>query len=81
MAPHDNDVNKMLCDNDRQMEGFFYQAIKKGQAAGELSDRHDAHVLAQFIINNVKGMRVTAKSASDKKIFEDIIGLTMSALV
>jgi hypothetical protein len=30
--------------------------------------------------NNIKGIRVTAKSGADKKIFRDIVDVTMGAL-
>jgi TetR/AcrR family transcriptional repressor of nem operon len=70
----------MLCDNDRQLETYFNEAIKKGQDSGEISNEKDSHALAQFILNNIKGIRVTAKSGADKKIFRDIVDVTMSAL-
>jgi TetR/AcrR family transcriptional repressor of nem operon len=34
----------------------------------------------RFIFNSVKGMRVTAKSSTDKAVFDDIIALTLSTL-
>ncbi|MDO3624715.1 TetR/AcrR family transcriptional regulator [Mucilaginibacter sp. BT774] len=80
MAPHDAGISKMLCDNDRQLETYFNEAIKKGQASGEISNQQSSHALAQFILNNIKGIRVTAKSGADKKIFRDIVDVTMSAL-
>ena len=80
MAPHDQEINKMLCENDRQLEKYFNDAIKKGQSTGEISNRQDSHALAQFILNNIKGVRVTAKSGGDKKAFHDIIEVTMRAL-
>ena len=80
MAPHDAEVSKMLCENDRQLEKYFNEAIKKGQASGEISSDKDSHALSQFILNTIKGIRVTAKSGGDKKIFRDIMDVTMSAL-
>jgi TetR/AcrR family transcriptional repressor of nem operon len=80
VAPHDEQVNQMVCQNDRQMEEAFYQVIKKGQDKGELNAGQDARALSRFILNSVKGMRVTAKSTTDKAFFEDIIKLTISAL-
>ena len=80
MAPHDTEVNKMLCDNDRQLEKYFNEAIKKGQDSGEISNEQSSHALAQFILNSIKGMRVTAKSAADKKVFRDIVEVTMKVL-
>lgn len=80
MAPHDAEVNKMLCENDRQLEHYFNEAIKRGQNSGEISNETSSHALAQFILNSIKGMRVTAKSAADKKVFKDIVEVTMKVL-
>ena len=80
MAPHDKEVNGMLCQNDRFMEEYFYETIKKGQESGEITSAQDARLLAQFIINNIKGIRVTSKSIAEKKVFREIVNLTMSVL-
>jgi TetR/AcrR family transcriptional repressor of nem operon len=80
VAPHDADVNNIVCKNDQQMEEAFYQVIKKGQDSGEIKNPQDARALSRFIFNAVKGMRVTAKTTNDKRVFEDIIGLTVSVL-
>lgn len=80
VAPHDAEVSKLVCQNDQQMEQTFYEVIKKGQANGEIKNLQDARSLARFIFNSVKGMRVTAKTTSDKSVFNDIIKLTVSTL-
>lgn len=80
VAAHDQEINKVICENDKAIEGFFYQAIKRGQENGEISTSHDAMALARFIINNITGLRVAAKSTTDKKIFTDILAVTMSVL-
>jgi TetR/AcrR family transcriptional regulator, transcriptional repressor for nem operon len=80
MAPHDNEVNKMLCENDRQMEEYFFEVISQGQESGEVTNKQDARSLARFILNSVKGIRVTAKSVTDGAFFADIISLTISVL-
>jgi len=80
VAPHDQEVNKMVCQNDQQMEDAFYQVIKKGQHNGEIRSQQDARALSRFIFNTLKGMRVTAKSTNDGVFFEDIINLTVAVL-
>lgn len=80
VAPHDGEVNQLVCANDQQVEDAFYQVIKKGQDRGELSNKHDARALARFTFNTVKGIRVTAKSTTDKALFDDIINLAVAAL-
>jgi TetR/AcrR family transcriptional repressor of nem operon len=80
MAPHDAEVSKMLCENDKQLEKYFNEAIKTGQSNGEISKEQSSHALAQFILNSIKGIRVTAKSGADKKVFRDIVEVTMRVL-
>jgi TetR/AcrR family transcriptional repressor of nem operon len=80
VAPHDAEVNSLVCKNDLQMEDAFYQVIQKGKDSGEVKNQQDARALARFIFNTVKGMRVTAKSTTDRAVFNDIISLTILAL-
>ncbi len=80
VAPHDKEVSDMICQNDQQVENAFYQAIKKGQESGEVTSKQNARALARFIVNTVKGLRVSAKSTTDQGVFDDIIKLTMSVL-
>jgi TetR/AcrR family transcriptional repressor of nem operon len=80
VAPHDQEIKDIIAQNDQQAEDFFYQAVKKGQDNGEIPRDKNAKAMARFIFNTVKGMRVTAKSTTDKKVFDDIINVTMSVL-
>jgi len=80
VAPHDAEINDLVCKNDQQMEDAFYLVIKKGQDSGEIKKDQDARALSRFIFNTVKGIRVTAKSTSDRTVFDDIIKLTVLAL-
>lgn len=80
MAPVDKEVSNMLCQNDRQMEDLFYEMLKVGQQKGEITNAQDARLLAKFIITNIKGLRVAAKSTPDNKVFNDMISLTLSVL-
>ncbi|MGC4056612.1 MAG: TetR/AcrR family transcriptional regulator [Chitinophagaceae bacterium] len=80
VAAHDKEVGELVCSNDRKMEEVFFQVVQKGQQSGEIKNKEDARALARFIFNSVKGMRVTARSATDSGIFGDIIALTISVL-
>ena len=80
VAPHDEEVNKLICQNDQQVEDAFYLVIMKGQDNGEINRQKDARALARFISNTVKGMQVTAKSTADKAVFDDIIKLAVAML-
>jgi len=80
VAPHDAEINNLVCKNDQQMEDAFYQVIKRGKESGEIKSSQDARALSRFFFNTVKGIRVTAKSTTDKSVFDDIIKLTVAVL-
>ncbi|RZK60467.1 MAG: TetR/AcrR family transcriptional regulator [Pedobacter sp.] len=80
VAPHDREVNKLVCQNEQQMEAAFFQVIKKGQESGEIKNTQDALQLARFVFNAMKGMQVTAKTSADAASFASIIQLTIAVL-
>jgi TetR/AcrR family transcriptional repressor of nem operon len=80
VAPHDAKVKNLVCKSDRQIEDAFYHAIQKGKESGEITSKQDARALTRFILNTVKGIRVSAKSTTDKNFFNDIIQTTLSVL-
>ena len=80
VAPHDEVVKAMICRNDQQVEDIFYQVIKKGQDNGEIDYTQDGRAIARSIANTVKGMQVTAKSTTEKAVFDDIIRLALLML-
>jgi TetR/AcrR family transcriptional regulator, transcriptional repressor for nem operon len=79
-APHDKEVNTIICQNEQALETAFYEVILRGQKNGEIPTKQDARALARFIFNTIVGFRVTGKSATDKSVFEDIVRLTLSVL-
>lgn len=79
-AATDQDVYKVVCRSEQQVIDAFYKTIKAGQDKGEIANKQDAHTLANFMVNTVNGMRVTAKSTTDKSFFDDIISTTLRVL-
>jgi TetR/AcrR family transcriptional repressor of nem operon len=80
VAPHDAEVKEIICKNEQQIEEAFHRAIQKGQESGEITNKQDARALARFFLNTVKGIRVSAKSTTDKAFFNDIIKTALSVL-
>lgn len=80
VAPHDVDVSNIICKNEQMIESLFVQAIQRGQETGEIDSKKDVRALARFIVNTVKGMRVSAKTITDRSFFDDIISTTVSVL-
>lgn len=80
VAAQDPEVMKIVCANDRQIEEALLQIIKSGQKNGDIPNKKDAKVLTRFFINTIKGIRVSAKSTTDRAFFKDIIQTSLSVL-
>lgn len=80
LAPHNLEIAKIVNDNMQDVEDALCILIEKGQEAGLFSKSHDARSLARFVFNAISGLRVASKSGADKKVFDDIVKVTLSAL-
>ena len=80
VALHDKEVSGMIQRNDQNVEEAFFNVIQKGQESGEINNPQNPRALARFLFNAVKGIQVTAKSITDRAVFDDIIDLAVSVL-
>ena len=80
LGSHDEEVNQLICDTEKQLEQAFLKVIRQGQEKGEIDKDRDAQALARFLNNTVKGMQVSVKSTTERGFFEDIIHTTLTAL-
>jgi len=54
--------------------------VKKGQDAGRFTTRKTARAFARFLFGNITALRVAAQSGTDKKVLQDIVDVTLSAV-
>jgi TetR/AcrR family transcriptional repressor of nem operon len=80
LAPHDEEILAIVKENREALENAFTVAIKRGQEKGQLSKDNPPRSLARFIMNNLWGLTVHSKSGADKKVFDDIIRMTLSVI-
>lgn len=80
LAPHDPEVAERVRANAARIEEVFVRALARGQAAGDIGDRHDPRALARFLINSFQGLQVMARAGSDRSTLEDVVGVTLAAL-
>ena len=80
LAPHDKDIDKIVRENMLDIENAFFRLIKKGQESGEISADSDARAMARFLFNSISGLRVAAKSGVEKKVYKDIVKITLNAI-
>jgi TetR/AcrR family transcriptional repressor of nem operon len=80
LAPHNAEVANIINANNEDIENAFFRLIKKGQEAGQFSKNQTARALARFVFNSISGLRVASKSTADKKLFDDVVKVTLAAL-
>lgn len=80
LASHDEEVLKIVQANNLDIENALTDLIHKGQEEGQFSKEHTARSMARFLFNTVSGLRVASKSGTEKKVFDDIVKVALSAL-
>lgn len=80
LAPHNVEIAEIVNENMQDIEDALFRLIKKGQDAGQFSKTNTPRSLARFVFNTISGLRVASKSGADKKVFDDVVKVTLSAL-
>ncbi len=80
MSQHDAEIAEHLATHNRKLQYAFTDLFGAAQRAGEISDAKDPRALASFLINNLWGMRVTCKSAPDRRALEAVADTIMTVL-
>ncbi|QDI90132.1 TetR/AcrR family transcriptional regulator [Salicibibacter halophilus] len=80
LAEHDREAMEKVMDRFSNTENLLHELVLCGQTSGEISDRHEAERLAQFLNNSLVGVRVLAKTSHDTQKMEEIIDVTLSVL-
>lgn len=80
LAPVDTEVAAIANTIMHDTENALCNAIKRGQENGIFTTKRPARSLARFVFNSLNGLRVTVKFDADKKMFDDIVNVCLSAL-
>ncbi len=80
LAPVDKEISGIVNSILQDFEDALCKAVKKGQDAGVFTSRYAARSLARFLSNSINGLRVTVKSNAGKKVFDDIVTISLSVL-
>jgi TetR/AcrR family transcriptional repressor of nem operon len=76
----DKVIAQFLLDNQLKTEAIFTEALRRGQASGEVSSKHDPAALARFFVAAIQGLRAMAKLNSNRKALEQVAHLALSRL-
>jgi TetR/AcrR family transcriptional regulator, transcriptional repressor for nem operon len=80
LGTQDQEVATLLRQNQKTIEGIFADALKRGQAQGEISTKQEAAALAGFFIATIQGMRALARLNHDRKALENIARIALASL-
>ena len=77
---HDEQTERSLCAKLAHVEDLLRDNVRRAQAAGEISRKHSPETLGRFLMNNLRGMRVMAKTADDPAELRDVVDIMFAAL-
>jgi TetR/AcrR family transcriptional regulator, transcriptional repressor for nem operon len=80
LAPHDQEILKIIQENRENIIVALSQAIRKGIENKELSNKNNPEALANYFYNLINGLRVDAKVTQAKKDYQETINLALKAL-
>jgi TetR/AcrR family transcriptional repressor of nem operon len=72
LAPHDEQIARVVGAGLRDIETFFKQTIEKGQQIDEIPHRTDAAETARALLGLMVGLRVLARSLPDKQVLDAV---------
>ncbi|MFQ5775406.1 MAG: TetR/AcrR family transcriptional regulator [Kiloniellaceae bacterium] len=80
VSPNDPAAAAQVRAGLARIEDKFYQAVRRGQNAGEIPTERDARALARYLVGSLNGLRVTAKANPDAAALRDIVRIVLAAL-
>ncbi|MEE8515861.1 MAG: TetR/AcrR family transcriptional regulator [Alphaproteobacteria bacterium] len=80
VALNDPDARARVYAAFVHMEDAIFRGVERGQAAGDITARHDPRTLARHLANSLQGLLVTGKANPDRGVLDDITAMALSAL-
>ena len=80
LARHDPRAQIRVTAALDRIERAYRDAIRRGQAKGEIAPHRDAGALARYFVSSANGLQVISKARPDREILEDIKQTTLSIL-
>ncbi len=80
LAPKDDEIAEFLRQNAHRSEDAFYEALVKAITAGEVSPDINPRAMARFLLNTIRGMRVTGRITHERELFAEIARIALTNL-
>ncbi|WML43237.1 TetR/AcrR family transcriptional regulator [Neobacillus sp. PS3-40] len=76
----DQDIKHIVTKMFKDTEAMFEQMLEEGRKKGELNEELNPQITAQFLHNNLVGLRVMVKTNYSKEELESILDLMLKVL-
>lgn len=80
LAPHDNEILKIIQDNRKDIILALKTSIEKGIENGEITTNQNPESLANYFFNIINGLRVDAKIHKNKNNYKEIVDIVISVI-
>lgn len=77
LSPHNIKIDKELQKSFKDVEELFYQVLKQAQDNNEINAQTDIKLLANYLLNNVYGLRVSARAGSTEQQLKNTLSIIL----
>ena len=81
LAPHDAELQAELRSIYREVEDVFCRVLKKAAQRGELAESRPPRALARYLMQNLEGLRVLAKSDPGARTLRGMANTTLALVL
>lgn len=80
-ARRDPRIAEAVAQGLGRFHGVLLEAVQRAQSEGDIPPESDAVMLANYLVNNMSGLKTLSKAGADETSLRGIIGLTLKALM
>ena len=80
LGSKDKQIRQEIGRGFARLQSLLEDAIRRGQATGEIHSRHDPAVLSRFLLCTIEGMGVLGKTGRTAKEMTEIVDIALEAL-
>ena len=80
LSADEAELMNIIANSNERSKNILLRLLKKAKAEGQLSTKANVSRLAEYLMNAVSGLTVSARSGVSKKVCQQIVDTTLSIL-
>jgi TetR/AcrR family transcriptional repressor of nem operon len=81
LAPMDPNIARRVEAYNLSAENLFYSFLLRAQKTGSIKSKHNLREISRFLVNTRQGLFVMGKTATDRKVLQDVYKVALSFIV